>query len=71
MVPDPASYVFQTSASDMEITKALAVYLQVNKLNKLAMIAATDTTGEANASRRLAAARPRRVRLMDVVLPGR
>src|ERR1700722_1298829 len=48
--PDPKSYVFQTSASDMEITKALAVYLQVNKLNKLAMIASTDTTGEANAS---------------------
>jgi branched-chain amino acid transport system substrate-binding protein len=48
--PDPKSYVFQTSASDLEITKALLAYLKANKVNKLAMIAATDTTGEANAS---------------------
>jgi branched-chain amino acid transport system substrate-binding protein len=48
--PDPKSYVFQTSASDLEITKALLVYLRANKINKLAMIASTDTTGEANAN---------------------
>jgi ABC-type branched-subunit amino acid transport system substrate-binding protein len=48
--PDPKGYVFQTSASDLEITKALLAYLKANNINKLAMIAATDTTGEANAS---------------------
>jgi len=48
--PDPKSYVFQTSASDVEITRALLAYLQANKVSKLAMIASTDTTGEANAS---------------------
>ena len=35
---------------DVEITKALLAYLQANNINKLAMIASTDTTGEANAS---------------------
>ena len=34
----------------MEITRALLAYLQANKVNKLAMIASTDTTGEANAN---------------------
>ena len=48
--PDPKSYVFQTSASDVQITKALLAYLQANKVSKLAMIASTDTTGEANAN---------------------
>ncbi len=48
--PDPKSYVFQTTASDVEITRALLAYLQANKISKLAMIASTDTTGEANAS---------------------
>ena len=48
--PDPKSYVFQTSATDVEITKALLAYLQANKVDKLAMIASTDTTGEANAN---------------------
>ena len=48
--PDPKSYVFQTSATDIEITKALVAYLRANNVNKLAMIAATDTTGEANAN---------------------
>jgi branched-chain amino acid transport system substrate-binding protein len=51
--PDPKSYVFQTSASDVEITKALLAYLQANKVNKLAMIASTDTTGEANTNNAL------------------
>jgi branched-chain amino acid transport system substrate-binding protein len=50
VVPDPQSYVFQTTASDLEITKALLRYLQANKINRLAMIASTDTTGEANAA---------------------
>ena len=48
--PDPKSFVFQTSATDVEITRALLAYLQANKVNKLAMIASTDTTGEANAN---------------------
>jgi branched-chain amino acid transport system substrate-binding protein len=51
--PDPKSYVFQTSASDLEITRALLTYLRANKINKLAMIASTDTTGEANANNAL------------------
>jgi branched-chain amino acid transport system substrate-binding protein len=51
--PDPKSYVFQTSASDLEITKALLAYLQADKVDKLAMIASTDTTGEANANNAL------------------
>jgi branched-chain amino acid transport system substrate-binding protein len=48
--PDPKSYVFQTSASDVEITKALVRYLKASNINKLAMIASTDTTGETNAA---------------------
>jgi branched-chain amino acid transport system substrate-binding protein len=51
--PDPKSYVFQTSASDFEITKALLSYLQANKVDKLAMIASTDTTGEIDANNAL------------------
>jgi branched-chain amino acid transport system substrate-binding protein len=48
IVPKADSYVFQTSPTDLEITKALLGYLQANKVKKLAMIGATDTTGEAN-----------------------
>ena len=48
IVPNPNSFVFQTSPADLQITKALLSYLQENKVKKLAMIGATDTTGEAN-----------------------
>jgi branched-chain amino acid transport system substrate-binding protein len=48
IVPKPDSFVFQTSPTDLEITKALLAYLQDNKIKKLAMIGATDTSGEAN-----------------------
>jgi ABC-type branched-subunit amino acid transport system substrate-binding protein len=48
--PDPKGYVFQTTATDLEITRALVPYLKASNVKKLAMIAATDTTGEANAT---------------------
>jgi branched-chain amino acid transport system substrate-binding protein len=44
--PDPASYVFQTSPLDLEITRGLLNYLQANHKDRLAMIASTDATGE-------------------------
>jgi branched-chain amino acid transport system substrate-binding protein len=46
VMPDPASYVFQTSASDVEITQTIAEYLKANGKSRLAMIAATDASGE-------------------------
>ena len=48
--PDPKTYVFQISPTDLDITKGLLNYLKANKVSKLAMIAATDSTGEANAN---------------------
>jgi branched-chain amino acid transport system substrate-binding protein len=47
--PDPETYVFQVSPTDLDITKGLLNYLKANNIDKLAMIASTDTTGEANA----------------------
>jgi branched-chain amino acid transport system substrate-binding protein len=44
--PDPKSFVFQTSPTDLEITKGLLAYMQENHVNKLAMMASTDATGE-------------------------
>jgi branched-chain amino acid transport system substrate-binding protein len=44
--PDPKTFVFQTSPTDFEITKGLLAYLKANHVNKLAMIASTDATGE-------------------------
>jgi len=44
--PDPASTVFQTSPTDLEITRGLLNYMQANHKDRLAMIASTDATGE-------------------------
>jgi branched-chain amino acid transport system substrate-binding protein len=44
--PDAKSYVFQTSPTDLEITRGLLRYMQANHQDRLAMIASTDATGE-------------------------
>ncbi|HUC50090.1 MAG TPA: ABC transporter substrate-binding protein [Xanthobacteraceae bacterium] len=44
--PPANSYVFQTSPTDLEITRGLLLYMQANHQNRLAMIASTDATGE-------------------------
>jgi branched-chain amino acid transport system substrate-binding protein len=46
LMPDADSYVFQTSPSDLELTRAIARYLVASKVSRLAMIAATDASGE-------------------------
>ncbi|MDB5601218.1 MAG: ABC-type branched-chain amino acid transport system, substrate-binding protein [Xanthobacteraceae bacterium] len=46
IVPSPASYVFQTSPSDVDLTKSIASFLKQNKLDRLAMLASTDASGE-------------------------
>jgi branched-chain amino acid transport system substrate-binding protein len=46
VVPPAKSYVFQTSPSDIELTRAIAAYAKANGVNHLAMIAATDASGE-------------------------
>ena len=48
--PDPKTFVFQTSPTDFEITKGLLAYLRANHVNRLAMIASTDATGEVGAA---------------------
>lgn len=44
--PPATSYVFQTSPTDLEITRGLLLYMQANHQDRLAMIASTDATGE-------------------------
>jgi branched-chain amino acid transport system substrate-binding protein len=46
VVPPANSYVFQTSPSDLELTKAIAAYAQASGVNHIAMVAATDASGE-------------------------
>jgi len=46
VVPPAKSYVFQTSPSDLELTGAIAAYAKANGVSHLAMIAATDASGE-------------------------
>jgi branched-chain amino acid transport system substrate-binding protein len=46
LMPDPATFVFQTSPSDLDLTRAIANYLKANGRDRLAMIAATDASGE-------------------------
>jgi branched-chain amino acid transport system substrate-binding protein len=46
IVPNPATYVFQTSPSDVDLTKAIASFLKQNKVDRLAMLASTDASGE-------------------------
>ena len=46
VVPPSAGYVFQTSPSDLELTKGIAQYAKDNKIDRIAMVASTDASGE-------------------------
>ncbi|HXP30536.1 MAG TPA: ABC transporter substrate-binding protein [Stellaceae bacterium] len=46
IVPDPSTFAFQATPTDLEVTRALLAFLEANKVKRLAMIAATDATGE-------------------------
>lgn len=46
VVPAPTTYAFQTSPSDLDLTRAIAAYLKANGKDRLAMVAATDASGE-------------------------
>jgi branched-chain amino acid transport system substrate-binding protein len=46
IVPDPSTYVFQTSPTDLDLTRSIADYLRAGKVTDLAMLAATDASGE-------------------------
>jgi branched-chain amino acid transport system substrate-binding protein len=61
--PNPKTYVFQISPTDLDITKGLLNYLKADNIDKLAMIASTDTTGEANAQNALTVFPPAGVKL--------
>jgi branched-chain amino acid transport system substrate-binding protein len=61
--PDATSYVFQTSPSDLEITRGLLKYLENNQKKRLAMIASTDATGEVGVADAAAVFKPAGVNL--------
>jgi branched-chain amino acid transport system substrate-binding protein len=46
IMPGPDTYVFQTSPTDVDLTRAIAEYLRAGKVTDLAMLAATDASGE-------------------------
>jgi branched-chain amino acid transport system substrate-binding protein len=46
VMPNASTFVFQTSPSDVDLTRAIANYLKTNHRDRLAMIAATDASGE-------------------------
>ena len=46
VVPSPSTYAFQTSPADIDLTRAIAGYLKASNKTQLAMIAATDASGE-------------------------
>jgi branched-chain amino acid transport system substrate-binding protein len=46
VAPSADTFVFQVSPSDLHITKALASFLKENKVQRLGMVAATDSSGE-------------------------
>jgi branched-chain amino acid transport system substrate-binding protein len=46
IVPNADSYVFQTSPTDVDLTQAIAAFLKQNKIDRLAMLASTDASGE-------------------------
>jgi branched-chain amino acid transport system substrate-binding protein len=46
VLPSAESYVFQTSPSDLELTKGIAAFAKANAVKQIAMIAATDASGE-------------------------
>ena len=46
VLPPPDSFVFQTSASDMDLTQAIADYMHQSGIDRIGVIAATDASGE-------------------------
>lgn len=46
IMPDPSTYVFQVSPSDLDLTRAIAEFLKKNGTNRLGLVAATDASGE-------------------------
>ncbi len=46
VLPEPNTYVFQTSPSDRDLTRALVEYLHKSKVDRIGVIAATDASGE-------------------------
>ncbi|MCJ0764905.1 ABC transporter substrate-binding protein [Variovorax terrae] len=50
IMPEPSSYVFQTSPADAGLTTAVAEYAKANRVGQLGIIAATDTSGELGAA---------------------
>jgi branched-chain amino acid transport system substrate-binding protein len=46
VVPDPSTFVFQTSPSDFDVTTGLAEFLNQNNVHEIAMLASTDASGE-------------------------
>ena len=46
ILPDPSTYVFQGMPTDLDMTRALYDFLNRNGVTRVAMIAATDATGE-------------------------
>ncbi|HSV83190.1 MAG TPA: ABC transporter substrate-binding protein [Ramlibacter sp.] len=46
IAPSADTFVFQVSPSDFHITKALAAYAKANKVQRIGMVAATDSSGE-------------------------
>jgi branched-chain amino acid transport system substrate-binding protein len=46
VMPEASTFVFQTSPSDLMLTQAIADYLKENHADSLAIIAATDASGE-------------------------
>jgi branched-chain amino acid transport system substrate-binding protein len=46
VVPPTDSYVFQTSPSDLELTRGIATYARQNGIGHITMVAATDASGE-------------------------
>jgi len=50
IVPDPSTYVFQTSPADIGLTTAVAEYAKASRVAQLGIVAATDTSGELGAA---------------------
>lgn len=46
VLPPASGFVFQTSASDADLTQAIADYMHESKVDQIGIIAATDASGE-------------------------
>lgn len=46
VLPEPSTFVFQGLPTDLDMTRALYDFLRQNDITRVAMIAATDATGE-------------------------